>query len=79
METGFEILRDVVSAFSYVNLSFVERFSTQELIVIRDAWRKAELDYFPDTWTERQVQEALLGFAPQWDDDDKPIYQVTGH
>lgn len=75
---GIEQLRAVVKAFGDVNESFVQRFSVSQLIRLHEAWLLCDWDFSPDTWTERQVKEAMRGTVPQWDTAEdggsEPVY-----
>ena len=73
---GFAIieLRHMVSNFNRVTESFNQRFSMEELVQIHRAWMASGWDFHPDQWTERQVQEALQGKAPRWNDQEEPVY-----
>lgn len=37
-------------------------------------WISSEWDFLPDTWTERQVKEALAGVTPAWLEEGNPFY-----
>jgi len=72
--TAIEFLREMIKAFDWVNESFNMSFTVEELIKIRKAWLVCEWDFYPDQWTERQVQDALNGIIPKWDHNEQPIY-----
>ncbi len=74
---GIHELRQAVKAFSRNNETFNQRFTAEELITIWRAWKKSEWDFLPEQWEERQVQEALQGVAPNWDENECPIYSTT--
>lgn len=76
-KTGAQELRAAVKAFDYCNESFLDQFTSEELIKIYRVLQKCEWDFLPDTWTKRQVKEALQGKVPRWDDSKdkiKPVY-----
>lgn len=73
--TGIEKLRLLVSNANYCNESFNEQFTIEELIKIHRALALCAWDILPDSWTERQIQEALeLGRVPTWNNDELPTY-----
>ena len=73
-KTGMEELRASVHGLNYCKETFLNRFTAEELLVICRMWAQAEWDFFPDEWEERQVQEALQGIVPRWDDSERPMY-----
>ncbi len=80
--TGMEELRLLVNNFNYAPKEFNDRFTAEQLLQIQRMWWVSDWDVFPDQWDERQVQEALKGIVPQWDDDGAPKYTtvlVRGH
>lgn len=73
--TGIEKLRLLVSNANYCNESFNEQFTIEELIKIHRALALCAWDILPDSWTERQIREALeLGRVPTWDEQERPTY-----
>lgn len=68
---GFAIdeLRLLVRNANDCNETFNQRFSVLELIQIHRMWHASDWDTYPDTWTEQQVQEALQGNVPKWNDE----------
>lgn len=73
-KTAIEEMRDIVNAFSWCPDGFNYRWSFEQLITLRRAWRKSEWDILPVDWTARQLREALDGVVPQWDDEENPVY-----
>jgi len=73
-QTGMEQLRALVNAFDHCRESFFDPFTPVQLLAIHAAWMASKWDYRPDSWTGRQVREALRGIAPQWNDDSSPRY-----
>jgi hypothetical protein len=74
--TGAEELRRIVRVMGDVRESFNDRFSAEQLLVIYRAHQACGWDYYPDQWTEGQVQAALRGVLPKWDDGERPIEGV---
>lgn len=72
--TGIQKLRNVVLFFDYCTESFNDQFSIEQLITIYDVYDKCGWYIYPDEWTQRQVDEALKGIIPRWDDNQKPVY-----
>lgn len=72
--SGADTLRLIVNGMNYCLESFNDRFTAEELVAIGKAYITCGWDILPDTWEERQVQEALQGKPPRWDDDEKPVY-----
>lgn len=73
-ECAIDELRKMVRNFDSNNETFNQRFSMSQLIQIHRMWMASEWDFHPDEWTEQQVQEALAGHPPQWDQDEKPVH-----
>lgn len=74
--TGIEELRLTVNVCSWMKESFNDRYSAAQLVAICIAHSKCEWDYLPDTWTTRQVKEAIKGIVPRWDEEgEKPVYK----
>lgn len=72
--TGAECLRRIVRNMDACRESFNDRFTMAELIAIHEAFLSSGWDIYPDQWEERQVQEALQGKPPRWNEDERPIY-----
>lgn len=70
--TGAEELRAAVRMLNGCSESFLDRHTLAELVTICRAWRAAEHDYPPDTWTTRQVAAAIRGIVPRWNDKGEP-------
>lgn len=68
-------LRAMVNVFSYCNETFNQRYSIDELFAIYKAHVLAEWDFLPDSWTDRQLKEAIKSIVPRWNDNEKPIYK----
>lgn len=73
-QTGIETLRRAVNLFSNCNDTFNETWTAAQLVAIYEAFQGSDWDITPDRWTERQINEALEGRAPTWDDDQEPTY-----
>lgn len=76
--TGIDFLRSLVANFNDCNEDFVARFTVSQLVMLRRAWLASGFDIYPDAWSHKQVQEALRGWVPQWDDKERPIYNAPG-
>lgn len=74
---GIEEIRHAAASFSRNNETFNQRFTAEELIIIWRAWNQSGWDFYPEQWEERQVQEALKGVPPRWDDNEQPVYEVN--
>lgn len=72
--TGIEKMRTMVGALNNCNESFLQGFTIQQLIKIYRMWLSSDWTFMPDTWTERQVREALRGHEPYWNDNEQPVY-----
>ena len=72
-DSGIEELRHIVSNFDCNIENFNSKYSLEELVKIHRSWMKSDWDIWPDRWTERQVQEALQGIPPNWDDQGRPL------
>lgn len=73
--TPAEMLRIIVRNMDYTNEDFNERWSIEQLILIFRMHLKCGRDFFPHSWTERQVQEALRGIVPRWNDAEDPVFE----
>lgn len=71
--SGIDFLRDLVESMSYCREDFLERYSVEQLIAIREAWMASKWDLYPDQWTDAQVKAAIAGWVPNWDEREKPI------
>lgn len=69
--SGIEELRKAVNAFSGNGETFNAAYTAEELILIWRAWRASDWDIYPDQWEDRQIEEALEGTPPQWDQDPR--------
>ena len=68
-ESAIDTLRRAVKMFDYNNESFNQRFSsTEELILIARACWASDWDVFPDQWTKEQVERALKGEPPKFEE-----------
>jgi len=74
-EVAIDELRHMVSNFNACNESFNQRFTLEQLVTLHRVWMACGWDIYPDTWTDRQIREALRGIPPQWDDNEEPVYQ----
>lgn len=72
---GISELRAAVRLLNGANESFNQRFTAEQLLQLCRMHRASQWDYYPDCWSERQVQEALAGRPPEWDNvAGEPLY-----
>jgi len=71
--TGMEFLRNMVRAFDGCREDVLDRFTVEELIAIRRAWLASGWEFYPDQWSDAQIDAALRGIPPKWDDNEQPI------
>jgi len=72
--SGAEQLRLIASVINNVTENFSDKFTLEQLIRLAFMAILSEYDFLPDQWTDRQVRDALQGYPPRWDDDEKPVY-----
>ncbi len=72
-DLGIDELRKAVRVLGGMNETFNQRFSAEELLKLCRACWASEWDITPDRWTEDQVQAALKGEVPRWEDCGKPV------
>lgn len=72
--TGLQQMRTMVRAFANCRESFLDQFTLTQAEMIYRMWISSEWDFLPDTWTERQVKEALAGVTPAWLEEGNPFY-----
>jgi len=72
--SGVGLVRAVAKMTVSVAENFWEGLSSAEVLAIGRAHIAAEWSFLPDSWSSRQVAEALRGVVPRWDDDEEPIY-----
>lgn len=72
--TGIELVRYAAHMLDHCNESFNQRFNrAEDLLKIADACQKSEWDFYPDDWTERQLQECIqFGIIPKWKEETTP-------
>ena len=75
--SAIEQLRTVVKLCNHTHEEFLNKFTINQLITLWYAYRECGWDFTPDKWTENQVEEALKGNAPNWDDQEKPIESIV--
>lgn len=66
-------VRRAVRALSACSESFLQRFQIVELMQLHRAWVYSEWDFLPHSWTPRQIEQALCGVAPHWDENELPV------
>ncbi len=73
---GFSELQEASSLFGDCNYGFVCKYTAEQLLKIYRIHKKTGWDIYPDSWEERQIQEALhLDKIPRWqyNTEDKVI------
>lgn len=72
-QTGAEELRKVVRVLDDMREDFSDRFTAEQLLqLVRMLWR-SDWDIYPDHWSERQIEAALRGTAPVFDEHGRPV------
>lgn len=70
---GIELIRYAVHLLDRTNESLNQRFTAEQLLRLATACQKSEWDFYPDDWTERQLQECIqFGITPQWKEETTP-------
>jgi hypothetical protein len=75
--SGIDQMRAAVRMLDNNTESVNQRYEAAALLKI---WRAAMVcgwDFFPDQWTRQQLDEAIDGIAPDWDDNERPVF-ATG-
>lgn len=72
-QSGIETLRGACALASNCREGFLARFTTAEIIALYTAYRQCGHDIAPDTWTEHQVERALLGETDLFTNDGEPL------
>ena len=72
--TGAELLRKVVMNMDTTTESFNDRFTAMQLVQLGRMLLASDWDIYPDQWTARQVKQALRGWPPHFDENEKPVY-----
>lgn len=73
---GIELVRYAKRLFSDCNETFNQKYTADQLLKIADACSQSRWDIYPDEWEERQIQEALCGIIPDWEEDgETPKYK----
>jgi hypothetical protein len=75
--SGPDELRKAARLIGMCRESFNQRFTAEELLKLARACWASEWDFTPDQWTEEQVQAALKGEVPRWNDDESPAAPRT--
>jgi hypothetical protein len=73
--TGCAELRLIVSAMNACSETFLDRYTTDELLQLFRMQLRSEWDFYPDGWEDRQIREALGGRVPTWNNDESPSYE----
>ncbi len=50
-----------------------DRLSAEQLLTIFDAYMASGWDITPDYWTDKQVDSALAGIPPKFDDMERSV------
>ena len=73
--TGIELLRRANNLFNNGSGTFADRFDTDQLLKIAQAYIACEWDFHPDQWEEQQIIDLLVyDKIPEWDDEEEPTY-----
>lgn len=72
--SGADELRLIVCNMDCSREGFLDQFTAEQLVTLYRAHLACGWDFLPDSWTPRQVREALRGIVPMWDDDERPYY-----
>jgi len=75
---GIEELRRSVKFFDNCDEGFLDGWSSHQLLNIWRSYQKSEWSFSPDSWTARQVEEAVDGIPPEWDENEQPVYRFQG-
>ena len=73
---GFERLQKTVNVFSHTQMDRFDHLSSEELLTLFDAYMASDWDITPDHWTDKQVDSALAGIPPKFNDDMSPRYDL---
>ena len=72
---GIDELKALAYVLGHWRDDFARKFTAEQLLVLFRVFRAGKWDICPDQWSERQVQEALAGITPEFDDNDQPVYR----
>jgi len=79
---GIELIRYATHMLSSCNETFNMSFTAEQLLTIADAVQRCGWDFYPDQWTEQQVQDCIqFGIVPEWKEENGryiPVYKQTG-
>lgn len=75
-KTAIDAMREMVAAFDRCNETFNQQFTLPQLVKIWNAWNQCGWTIPPDEWTSQQVREALRGIAPDWDAQERPVFDA---
>ena len=71
---AIERMRDTVKLLNNCGEDFAQRFTEKQLVTLWLAYRACGWDITPDSWSEQQVNEALKGHAPDFDErTEEPV------
>jgi hypothetical protein len=71
-------MRHMVKNFDCMREGFNESFTMGELITLHRSWMACGWDFYPDRdWTGKQVDRALRGIVPTWDNDEVATYPAS--
>lgn len=75
--TPINKMRHMIEVFNHCSEDFNQHYTMCQLEKIYDAYWASQCCVMPDRWTTRQVEEALCGVVPQWDETgNNPVYTM---
>ncbi len=66
--TGADELRKIVRAMDDTREGFNDRYTAEQLVAIYRAMFASGWDIYPDQWSAEQVEDALRGEVPKFED-----------
>lgn len=78
-DSPMEMLREMVAALNECNEGFLDGKTIPQLLNIYHCWTRCGWDIYPDEWTLRQINEAMQGICPDWEERRgqplKPVFR----
>lgn len=72
---GIDLLRRAFKILNHCKESFLQRFTTLQLLMLARGYIDCEWDILPDRWDEKQIIDLIwYGKVPMFDENQKPIY-----
>lgn len=71
-ETGANTLRRLVRWLDNTNETALDGYTPEELVQLLRMYDASGWDFTLDQWTPEQRADALKGFVPEWDDEERP-------